>query len=75
MGDRFLVSGLNNDIYQSTDGQTWSVALNHSYGFTESIASYNGKTYIVGGSNFILEYNSQTGSFLDANTPLMDLIP
>ena len=70
VGDRFLVSGLNNDIYQSTDGHNWSVALNHSYGFTESIASYNGKTYIVGGSNFILEYNSQTGSFLDANTPL-----
>ena len=32
-------------------------ATSHNGGYTESISSYNGATYLVGGSNFILKYD------------------
>ena len=70
VGDRFLVSGLNEDIYESQDGQTWTVALNHSNGFSESIAPSLERAFVVGGSNFIMEYDYELNAFLDANTPL-----
>ena len=69
-GDRFLVGGLNDKIYQSTDGQNWTVAFSHNGGFAESISSNGGATYVVGGSNFILSYDSESGNFVESNTDL-----
>ena len=61
---------LSDKIYQSLDGQVWSVATSHNGGYTESISSYNGATYLVGGSNFILKYDPVLEVFIDSNTNL-----
>lgn len=75
-GSEFLLGGLGNDIYASSNGSSWSLRYDSAPGYCESMVTVGGVTYICGGNGFILEtdgveftntYQNSTGSefFMD----------
>jgi hypothetical protein len=68
-GSKFLAGGLSNKIYESADGETWTLNHTHSLGYAESMITVSGTTYVVGGNGFILETNgtSYLNSFPNPN--------